>query len=118
MPVSPDEARALALALPEAVEQDHHGRPSFRVGGKIFATLWSEQRLNVMLDEGGVLTAVERAPAACEEVWWGKRLAAVGVTLAHADRDLLGELLTDAWEQKAPKRLSRSASRPRGGSDG
>ncbi len=105
MAVSPDEARALALALPEAVEQDHHGRPSFRVGGRIFATLWSEQRLNVMLDEGGVLTAVERAPAACEEVWWGKRLTAVGVTLAHAERDLLGELLTDAWEQKAPRRL-------------
>ena len=59
MAVSPEEARALALSLPEAVEQDHHGRPSFRVGGKIFATLWSEERMNVMLDEGGVLTAVE-----------------------------------------------------------
>ena len=105
MAVSLDEARALALALPEAVEQDHHGRPSFRVGGKIFATLWTDQRMNVMLDEGGVLTAVERAPDACEKVWWGKRLAAVGVTLARADRDLLSELLSDAWEQKAPKRL-------------
>lgn len=35
----------------------------------------------------------------------GKRLAAVGVTLARADRDLLCELLTDAWEQKVPRRL-------------
>jgi hypothetical protein len=103
--VTSDEARALALSLPEAVELDHHGRPSFRVGGKIFATLWNERRMNVMLDEGGVLTAVEASPKACEEVWWGKRLAAVGVTLAHADRDLLRELLTDGWEQKAPKRL-------------
>ena len=105
MGVSPDEARLLALALPEAVEQDHHGRPSFRVGGKIFATLWGDERLNVMLDEGGILSAVERAPAVCEEVWWGKRLAAVGVTLAGADRELVRELLTDAWEQKAPRRL-------------
>jgi hypothetical protein len=104
--VSPDDARSLALSLPEAVEQDHHGRPSFRVGGKIFATLWSEQRMNVMLDEGGIRTAVESAPDACEEVWWGKRLAAVGVTLARADRDLLCEVLTDAWEQKAPRRLA------------
>ncbi len=103
--VSADEARALALSLPEAVELDHHGRPSFRVGGKIFATLWNEGRMNVMLDEGGILTAVERAPDACEQVWWGKRAAAVGVTLARTDRELLGELLTDAWEQKAPKRL-------------
>ena len=105
MAVSPDEARSLALALPEAVEADHHGRPSFRVGGRIFATLWSDERMNVMLDEPGILTAVDAAPRVCEQVWWGKRPAAVGVTLAAADRELLQELLTDAWEQKAPKRL-------------
>jgi hypothetical protein len=105
VPVSPDEARSLALSLPEAAEQDHHGRPSFRVGGKIFATLWSDERMNVMTDEDGVRTALFRAPEACEAVWWGKRLAAVGVTLARADRDFLRELLADAWEQKAPKRL-------------
>ena len=105
MAVSSDEARSLALSLPEAVEQDHHGRPSFRVGGKIFATLWDERRMNVMVDEGGILTAVEHAPAACEQVWWGKRLAAVGVSLERVDRAFLAELLTDAWEQKAPKRL-------------
>ena len=105
MPVSPDEARSLARSLPEAVEQDHHGRPSFRVGGKIFATLWTYDRMNVMLDEGGILTAIDRAPEACEEVRRGKRLAAVGITLGRADRDLLGQLLTEAWELRAPKRL-------------
>ena len=105
MTVSLDEARAVALSLPEAVEQDHHGRPSFRVGGKIFATLWSDERMNVMLDEGGILTAINSAPAACEQVWWGKRLAAVGVTLARVDRRFLLDLLTDAWELKAPRRL-------------
>ena len=103
--VSTGEARSLALSLPEAVELDHHGRPSFRVGGKIFATLWDERRMNVMLDEGGILTAVENKPDACEKVWWGKRLAAVGVTLPRADSEFLMELLADAWEQRAPKRL-------------
>jgi hypothetical protein len=107
MGVSADEARTLALSLPEAVELDHHGRPSFRVGAKIFATLWDEGRMNVMLDESGILTAVESAPDACENVWWGKRLAAVGVTLARTDRAFLGELLADAWERKAPSRLLR-----------
>ena len=68
--ISPDEARGIALALPEAVEQDHHGRPSFRVGGKILATLWDDEHLNVMLDEGGILTAVEDAPEACSAVHW------------------------------------------------
>ncbi len=103
--VSVDDARSLALSLPEAVELDHHGRPSFRVGGRIFATLWNEHRMNVMLDEGGIRTAVERASDACQEVWWGKRLTAVGVTLARTDPDFLSDLLADAWEHKAPKRL-------------
>lgn len=105
MGVSPADARALALSMPEAVEQDHHGRPSFRVGGKIFATLWSEDRMNVMLDEGGIRTAVESAPDGCQEVWWGKRLAAVGVTLSQVDPDFLRELLSDAWEHKASRPL-------------
>ena len=105
MAVSADEARSVALSLPEAVELDHHGRPSFRVGGKIFATLWTEARMNVMLDEGGIRTAVASAPDTCEMVWWGKRLTAVGVDLARTDRKLLSELLTDAWEHRAPKRL-------------
>lgn len=29
-----DETRSIALSFEGAVEQDHHGRPSFRVGGK------------------------------------------------------------------------------------
>ena len=107
MAVTQEEARRLALSLPEAVEQDHHGRPSFRVGGKIFATLWDETRMNVMLDEDGVRTAVHAAPDACMEVWWGKRLTAVGVQLARVNRAVLAELLRDAWEGKAPARLLR-----------
>lgn len=91
--------------VPEAVEQDHHGRPSFRVSGRIFATLWNEDRMNVMVDEEGVRTAVERAPETCEAVWWGKRLAAVAVTLSAVEQPLLGELLADAWEGKAPRHL-------------
>ena len=103
--LSRQQARELALALPEAVEQDHHGRPSFRVGGKIFATQWDEHHMNVMLDEGGIRTALHASPETCAEVWWGKRLAAVRVDLRRASADLLSELLADAWERKAPKRL-------------
>jgi hypothetical protein len=105
--VTREQARRLALALPDAVEQDHHGRPSFRVGGKIFATQWDEGHMNVMLDEGGIHTAVEREPETCEEVWWGKRLAAVRVDLARVEAETLASLLEDAWEGKAPKRLLR-----------
>jgi hypothetical protein len=103
--VSVDQARSLALALPEAVEQEHHGFPSFRVGGKIFATLPDEGHMNVMVDPDAVRTAVQADPAACAERWWGKRLAAVTVTLAQADADVISDLLADAWERRAPKRL-------------
>jgi len=105
--VSREQARQLSLALPEAVEQDHHGRPSFRVAGKIFATQWDEEHMNVMLDEGGILTAVHSEPETCEEVWWGKRLTAVRVNLGLVDTETLAGLLADAWEGKAPKRLRR-----------
>jgi hypothetical protein len=103
--VTPDEARELALALPEAVEVDHHGRPSFRVAGKIFATLWSEHELNVMLDEDGIRTACSAAPDACSPVWWGRRLSAVRVALDRAEPAVVRELLADAWERRAPSRL-------------
>jgi len=101
------DARRIALSLPEAVGQDHHGRPSFRVAGKIFATLWDEEHMNVMLDEPGILTAVEAHPAICSEVWWGKRLAAVRVDLRATDEALLADLLGDAWERRAPPRLAQ-----------
>jgi len=99
--ISHDQARALALSLPDAIEADHHGKPSFRVRGKIFATLWDEQTMNVMLDHGGILTAVQAHPDACAERWWGKRLAAVAVDLGRVPSELLAELLADAHERRA-----------------
>jgi len=99
--VSPGEARRLALALPDAVEQDHHGFPSFRVTGRIFATLPDEATLRVMLDEDGIRTAIHDAPDACSEQWWGKKLAAVAVDLAAADERLVARLLEEAHERRA-----------------
>jgi hypothetical protein len=98
--LSADHARQIALALPETVEQDHHGRPSFRVRKRIFATLWDPGHMNVMVDQPGILTAVAEHPEVCQEVYWGKRLAAVRVDLERADENLLEELLEDAWEWK------------------
>ncbi len=111
--VSQQQACSLALGLPETVEQDHHGRPSFRVAGKIFATLWNEDHMNVMLDEAGILTAAQREPKTCTEFWWGKRLGAVHVNLARVAPDRLAELLADAWECKAPSSVVADTTAPR-----
>ena len=46
------QVQALALALPEATEEPHHQRSSFRVRGKIFATaILEEQFVNIMLGD-------------------------------------------------------------------
>ena len=44
------EARRLALSFAEVTEEDHHGIPSFRVLGKIFATVPDDAHVRVMLD--------------------------------------------------------------------
>ena len=100
---TPQTARRLALALPGAEERDHHGRASFRVAGKIFATVPDRGHLNVMVDEPGIQTYVQSDGETFSEVWWGKRLAAVRVRLEAVDDEALRELLEDAWERRAPR---------------
>jgi len=102
-----ENARQLALALPDTTEQDHHGRPSFRVNAKIFATLWDEVTMNVMLDTAGIRTTVQAHPGWCSERYWGQRLAAVSVALPGAPERELVEILSDAWETKAGRRPFR-----------
>ena len=72
-----------------------------RVGGKIFATIWDERTMNVMVDEPGIHTAVAAHPDWCRERYRGKRLAAAAVDVPRAPERELRELLTDAWEGKA-----------------
>jgi len=98
-----DDVRRIALGLEGASERDHHGFPSFR-RRTIFATLPDDETLRVMLEEGDIIAAAAEWPWATEKMW-GKRLAAVRVDLARADAERLAELLSDAWEHKAPKRL-------------
>jgi hypothetical protein len=99
------EVRRLALDLPDAVEADHHGRPSFRVAGRIFATLPDADAANVMAPEDVILAAVDEAPASYSTVFWGKRLSAVRVELATADPARVEALLFAAWSRRAPRRL-------------
>ena len=57
-------ARQLALALPEATEQDHHGMASFRVRGKIFATVPDGIWCKPAAKDGDKTTNAARASAA------------------------------------------------------
>jgi hypothetical protein len=88
------------------VEADHWGRPSFRVRGRIFATVPDLRHLNVMIDPFDVDAAVREEPDSCEQLLWGTEVRGVRVLLANASLQLLGDLLEAAWRRKAPKRLA------------
>src|SRR6185312_10149935 len=102
-----NHVRKLALALPGVEEMDHHGFPSFRVKGKIFCTLPDSAHANVMLSPDEATSAASLAGHAVEELWWGKKLSGVKVTLKSADVALVSALLADAWEHKAPAKLKK-----------
>jgi hypothetical protein len=103
--VTVEEVRKFALALPEAIEQDHWGNPSFRIRGRIFASVPDREHVNVMIDPFDIDGVVREAPDACQELRWGKRVAGVRVTLPNAASKMVEALLRSAWRRKAPKRL-------------
>jgi len=43
-----EDARAMLTSFEGATESEHHGHPDFRVGGKIFATLWPDEGRTVL----------------------------------------------------------------------
>jgi hypothetical protein len=108
MTLTQDQVRGLALALPEVTEADHHGRPSFRLGTSVLATVSGDALLNVMVGESEAHAAAAES-GACTLLWWGKRLSGVQVDLGAADTALVADLLEEAWRRRAPRRLLRES---------
>ena len=107
-----EQARRFALSLPEASEEPHFDMSSFRVRGKIFATVPpDEAHLQVFVDEGETRASVAEDRAAFGELWWGRQLRGVRVNLAAADAARVCELLEESWRRKAPKRLVAARDR-------
>jgi hypothetical protein len=102
-----EEARRFALSLPGVTEEPHFDMASFRVRGKIFATVPPDgEHLHVFVDEGEVHAAVAEDPVAFEPLLWGQRLRGLRVLLAAADAGRVAELLEESWRRKAPARLA------------
>jgi hypothetical protein len=102
------EVRELALHLPGVAEQEHWGNPSFRVRGRIFATVPDPEHLNVMIEPFDVKAAVREEPGACSELRWGKQVRGVQVFLPAASPQLVGRLLEVAWRRKAPRSAAKA----------
>ena len=104
-----DTVRRAALGLPDAVEQETWGTPTFRVRKKIFL-MFSDSGREVWVksnhDEQRALIAMDPEtfffPPYVGPSGW------VGVRIATVDAGEMRELVTEAWRMTAPKRLVAS----------
>jgi hypothetical protein len=98
-------ARRFALGLPGAGEEPHFDMTSFRVNGKIFATVPPDgSHLHVFVGECEIAACVAEDPLAFEPLRWGQRVRGLRIRLAAATDDRVAELLAESWRRKASKR--------------
>ena len=104
-----DTVRRLALALPEASEQETWGQPTFRVRKRIFVMFSDEEReawVKSTHDEQRALVQMDPetffVPPYVGPSGWG------GVRFLTVDREEMRELVTEAWRLTAPKRVVAS----------
>ena len=107
MVVTADQARKMALSLPEASESSHFDQPDFRVRKKIFATLHAgrhEAVVKLQPEEQQMLVESEPKVFAPVVGGWGLKGWTV-VRLKAASAKTLREAMTRGWRNVAPKAL-------------
>jgi hypothetical protein len=101
-----DDFRRLALRLEGAEEGSHMGAADFRVGGRIFATLASQDQGygNLMLSPAQQVEFVKEQPDIFVPIagGWG-RMGATHIRLAAANEDVLAGALQTAWKLRIEK---------------
>ena len=99
-------ARRHALALPGVTESPHHQYNSWRVEGRIFATVPpGESHLHVFVDEAGREQALVLYPDFVERLMWGGKVAGIRVELATAPASAGKKLLDSAWSAKGGRKV-------------
>ena len=102
-----DDIRAIALALPDTAELPHFEKTSFRVGGKIFATLTPDgKRLMLKLPEEikGTLKASDPDAILPLPGAWDRGGSTL-IEVAAMDPAKLADLIRLAWRTTAPAKL-------------
>jgi len=103
------EVRRFALSLPEVTEEPHFHFSSFRIRGRIFATVPpGGSRLHVLVGETERDLMLAVAPRAYDKLWWGKKVVGLGVTLSRPGARDVAELLHSAWHRRAPRSVVRA----------
>ncbi|MQY33640.1 hypothetical protein SRB17_16010 [Streptomyces sp. RB17] len=102
-----EDVRRIALSLPDTTEKVAWSMPTFRVAGKMFATLPEDETslaVRCPKEERDELVLAEPekfwiADHEAQFAWVRARLAAL------EDEDELRDILADSWRQAAPPRL-------------
>ena len=113
--MTPAVFRRIALSLDGAEEGSHMGAADFRVGGRIFATLASQDEGygNLMLTPEIQTEFVAEMPLVFLPIHggWG-RMGMTHVRLAKATEDVLAGALRAAWQLRVEKnRTTKQKSR-------
>jgi hypothetical protein len=110
-----DDFRRIALSLEGAEESSHMGKPDFRVGGRIFATLASADQGygNLMLTSEQQAAFVQELPEVFVPIagGWG-RMGMTHIRLAAAKEEVLAGALRTAWKLRLEKN-TRSGQKSR-----
>jgi predicted DNA-binding protein (MmcQ/YjbR family) len=106
--VSIDTFRKLALSFPEATEEPHFEKTSFRVKKKIFATYDNiKKRACIKLSEidQDVFSSADKTIMFPVDNKWGKQGWTL-VEMRKVRKELFVDALTTAYREVAPKKLS------------
>jgi hypothetical protein len=113
-----EDFRRIALSMEGAEEGSHMGSVDFRVGGRIFATLASQDMGygNLMLSPEQQSAFIEEQPELYLPIagGWG-RMGMTHIRLAAANEDALRGALLAAWKNRIAKNGKKSKPRPRAG---
>jgi YjbR protein len=112
--MKPSDFRRIALSLEGAEEGSHMGAADFRVGGRIFATLASQDEGfgNLMLTPELQADFVGELPEVFLPIpgGWG-RMGMTHVRLSKAREDVLAGALRSAWQLRLEKNAKTKKAR-------
>jgi hypothetical protein len=99
-----EDVRKMTLALPDTTEEPHHNFGSFRVRGKIFATIPpGGELLHIFLPQEARELALAMYPEFLEPVLWGSKVLGVRANLPLARKATVVSLIRQAYAFKAAK---------------
>lgn len=101
------QARMMALSLPETEEKPHFHLTSFRIKNKIFATIHADKNYMMVklspIDQS-VFCSYNKEVIFAVPGGWGNK-GATFIDLKKVRRAMLLDALTTAWKTAAPKKF-------------